>query len=181
MPTYLLDILVEEAQLFACCRNISTPVWIRLRADGLCQSFDTPAVAACPRPSWRTAVRLVLDLPSLEHGHVKATLRTSGCLGEVLPVACAQVRLTALPKGRPARFSFPLQSALDFAVQAAVLSVTASISELALRPPRAASQPTQDLRGMEQYTRAPWGWNTQPAQAPPPPQPGPQGRQMSTR
>jgi hypothetical protein len=150
MPTYLLDILIEEAQLLACCRSIRTPIWIRIRADGLCQPFDTRAVAACARPSWKTAVRLVLDLPRLEGAHFKATLNSSGYVGEVLPIAASQVRLTGLPVGRPGRFVFPLQSAQDFGVQAAMLSVTASISEVALRP-RPALEPAGPV----------WGWGTQ--------------------
>jgi hypothetical protein len=76
----------------------------------------------------------VLDLPHLHGGHLKATLRTTGYLGEVLAVACSQVLLSALPLGRPGHFRFPLQSTQDFSVQAATLSVTASIREFAMQP-----------------------------------------------
>jgi hypothetical protein len=134
MPTYLLDILVEDAQLYTACSTIRTPLWITIRADGLQQGFDTPSVPACPRPSWRTPVRLVLNLPSLNGCHFKATLRTSGYLGEVISIACSQVRLSGLPTGRPRSFQFALQNTRDFAEQAATLSVTAAISELALSP-----------------------------------------------
>jgi hypothetical protein len=143
MPTYLLDILVEDAQLYTACSGIRTPIWITVRADGLQQPFDTPAVPACPRPSWRTPVRLVLNLPNLAGGHFKATLRTAGYLGEIISIACSQVRLSSLPVGRPRSFQFALQNTRDFAEQAATLSVTAAISEVFLHPqaPLAAPGP----------------------------------------
>jgi hypothetical protein len=141
MPTYLLDILVQDAQLYAACSAIRTPIWITIRADGLQQPFDTPAVPASPRPSWRTPVRLVLNLPNLSGGHFKATLRTAGYLGEIVSIACSQVRLSSLPAGRPKSFVFALQNTRDFAEQAATLAVTAAISEVVLHPPAPAARP----------------------------------------
>jgi hypothetical protein len=63
-------------------------------------------------------------------------LRTTGYLGEVLSVACSQVRLNMLPHGHPRKFSFPLQNTRDFSIQAATLRITASLSELPTAPVR---------------------------------------------
>jgi hypothetical protein len=185
MPTYLLDIVIEEAQLYTPCSTIRTPIWITIRADGLQQPFNSPQVPACPRPSWRTPVRLVLNLPNLQSGHFKATLRTAGYLGEVSSVACSQVHLNTLPIGRPGRFNFPLQHTQDFSVQAATLWVTACISELELRPQPPPSQPQMGMqpvwiappapatahartRNTEQPPRPPRvdGWNPYPGAVP---------------
>jgi hypothetical protein len=166
MPTYLLDILVEEAQLYACCSQIRTPIWITIRADGLQQPFDTPAVPASPRPSWRTPVRFVLNLPNLTSGHFRATLRTTGYLNEVISIACSQVRLNSLPSGRPGRFNFPLQNTQDFSVQAATLCVTASISEVSFQAP---TQPRPVLPPVWALpTPDAWTQNTAPPPQPPP-------------
>jgi hypothetical protein len=136
MPTYICDILVEDAQLYESMSSFRTPLWITLRADGVQVTFDTPHVPASPHPCWNTPVRFVLNLPNLEDRHFKATLRTTGYLGEVLSIACSQVRLTMLPRGHPRKFSFPLQNTRDFSVQAATLSITAAISELPPTPAR---------------------------------------------
>jgi hypothetical protein len=169
MPTFLLDMVVEGAQLYSPCSTIRTPIWITIRADGLQQPFDTPSVPASPRPSWRTPVRLVLNLPNLATGHFKATLRTTGYLGEILSVACSQVRLSNLPVGRPAHFQFPLQNTQDFAIQAATLSITASIREVALQP-RPLPQPEIPPGAWQQpgIAAPPWATTTAPVQIPPP-------------
>jgi hypothetical protein len=134
MPTYILDMLVEEAQLYWSLEGIQGPLWLTIRADGLGVAFDTPQVPASPNPSWRTPVRLILNLQSLEGRHFKTMLHSLGSQGQLLSLACSQIRLSILPNGRPARFSFPLQNTVNFSVQAATLSVTASISEVRLTP-----------------------------------------------
>jgi hypothetical protein len=131
-----LDVLIEEAQLYESMSSIHTPLWITLRADGVQVTFDTPQVPASPHLRWNTPVRFVLNLPSLEGRHFKATLRTTGYLGEILSVACSQVRLSMLPHGHPRKFSFPLQNTRDFSIQAATLCITASLSELPTVPVR---------------------------------------------
>jgi hypothetical protein len=134
MPTYILDMLVEEAQLYWSLEGIQGPLWLTIRADGLGVAVDTPQVPASPTPSWRTPVRLILNLPTLEGRHFKAMLHSLGSQGQILSLACSQIRLSILPNGRPARFSFPLQNTVNFSVQAATVSVTASISEVRLTP-----------------------------------------------
>jgi hypothetical protein len=144
MPTYILDMLIENAQLYTSLECIHRPLWLTLRADGLQVAFDTPQVPASPNPSWRTPVRLVLNRPSLEGCHCKTMLHSTGRHGEVLSLGCSQIRLSSFPSGRPARFTFPLQNTQNYAIQAATLTVTACISEVVLTP---KVQPRQAMPG----------------------------------
>jgi hypothetical protein len=130
MPTFLLDIVVHDAQLYESCNGVKSPVWITIRCDGLEQRFSTPQQPPSFRVTWNCPVRLVLNLPSLDSGHFKATLKTTGYLGEDLAIGCSQVRLSALGIGQPKRFSFPLINVKDSRVPAALATVTAGITIL---------------------------------------------------
>jgi hypothetical protein len=151
MSRYILDLVVEEAQLYQCCSSIQSPFFIAIRADGLQQEFVTPHVPASPQPAWRCPVRLILNLPHLNNYHLRASLRTTLYHGQVAAVASAQVRLASLPTGQPIRISFPLQLAHDHTVQAATLTVTASLSPL----PQAQTRP--GTWGPQQGTQQPAG------------------------
>lgn len=141
MTTYILDIFLQEAELFTPCSSIRTPIWININADGLQQTFSTGQVAPCPHPVWNSSARFVLKLHSLHGAHFKASLMTHGQGGQVRPVAMSQVRLETVPVGTPRRFTVPLMLVPQFTVQAASLVVTAAISSLPQQHGFPMSQP----------------------------------------
>jgi hypothetical protein len=101
---------------------------------------------------WNCPVRLVLNLPTLDGSHFKATLRTRGYLSEDVALACSQIQLNTLMMGQPRRFSFPLMLVQNYQIPAAMVSVTVGLSML---PPPNRPQP---------YT----GYQPPPPMGPPP-------------
>jgi hypothetical protein len=142
MPTYILDILIESGDLYQACSSIKTPIWILIRADGLHQSFATSQVAPCPHPVWNCPARLVINLPTLEGSHFKATLCTSVYTGQVVPVASSQIRLSVLPCGTPSRLAFPLLNTGDY--REPIGQLTAKVSLLMLPPQPPPEPPAPD-------------------------------------
>jgi hypothetical protein len=130
MQTYLLDILVHDLQLYESMNGILGPIWLMLRADGLNQPFTTCQQRPAACCVWNCAVRLVLNLATLDGSHFKATLRTRGYLGEDVPLACSQIQLNTLVMGQPKRFSFPLMLVQNYQIPAAMATVTVGISML---------------------------------------------------
>jgi hypothetical protein len=56
---YVLDLMVEQMQLYACGSAIRTPIWITIRADGLQQPFNAAQVPAGPgRPGALPSARV---------------------------------------------------------------------------------------------------------------------------
>jgi hypothetical protein len=144
MPTYLLDIVIHDLQLYESMNGVQGPIWLMLRADGLNQPFTTcqqPPAACCV---WNCAVRLVLNLATLDGSHFKATLRTRGYLGEDVALACSQIQLNTLMIGQPKRFSFPLMLVQNYQIPAARVTVTVGIS--ILPPPNRQPQPYADYQ-----------------------------------
>jgi hypothetical protein len=139
MPTYLLDMVVESGELYQPCSPIQTPIWIIIQSDGLHQMFSTSQVAPSPRPVWRCPARLVINLPDLDGTHFKATLCTSSPSGSVIAVGSSKVNLSTLPFGTPSRLSFALMSTQNVSVEAANLTMRATLSLLPLQTPQ---QPT---------------------------------------
>jgi hypothetical protein len=167
MPTFLLDIVVHDAQLYESCNGVKGPVWITIRCDGLEQRFSTPQLPPSARVTWNCPVRLVLNLPSLEVGHFKTTLKTTGYLGEDLAIGCSQVRLGSLGIGQPKRFSFPLLNVKDFRIPAALATVTAGITVLPQQPQLRNTTPNLMYQGEPRVpVQDPRGtWNGYPPQA----------------
>jgi hypothetical protein len=132
---FLLDVLVEHATLYRPCSFVRSPIWITINADGLHQTFHTGAIPPCERTVWNCPARLILNLHRLDGMHFKVALRTHGGAGESVIIAASQVSLNTLGGGRPNRFAFPLLNPVDRVTPAAQLTMSASISEVALQPP----------------------------------------------
>jgi hypothetical protein len=129
MPTYLLDIVVEEAQLYQSMSFVRSPIWVRVCPDGVEQYFETPPVAPGPSVVWHTPVRFVLNLPTLNAAHLRASIRTHGGGAASAALACSQIQLGQITLGRPSHFAFPLLLAPSFIEPAANLTVTMSFSQ----------------------------------------------------
>ena len=179
MTKYVLDLLIRDAELFTPCSWLRAPIWVDISADGLQKKFSTSQVAPCPHPSWNSGARLVLKLNTLTGSHFKAALMSYGPDGQPFPVAMSQIRLETLQLGMVRKFSFPLMLVQDYSIQAASLSVTATISALAqLQGHSVAPARPQEYRAAPP-PRTDQGYYPMPQFAPPAPPapPPPQGYQ----
>jgi hypothetical protein len=158
MPTYLLDIVVHDLQLYDSMNGVQSPIWLMLRADGLNQPFTTCQQRPAACCMLNCAVRLVLNLTTLDGSHFKATLRTRGYLGEDVALACSQIQLNTLMMGQPKHFSFPLMLVQNYQIPAAMLSVTIRISMVPPpnRQPQLVGQPPGPVAPYIGYPGAPF-------------------------
>lgn len=130
MPTFLLDIVIDETELADPLPIMTTLMWLTVRADGVSQTASTSQQMTQSTIHFNYRVRLVLNLPTLEGRYIKISLCGSDAQGNGIVLAGAQIRLTRLPYGTPKKFMFPLLAVESVTVQRATVGMTACISQV---------------------------------------------------
>ncbi|OHS99972.1 hypothetical protein TRFO_33495 [Tritrichomonas foetus] len=142
MPTYILDLVIERAQVLNSCPPAGSPVWIMIQADGVHQVFNTPAQLLSQMLQFNSPARFILTLMNLENSFLIAKLCTNDPRsGATHVLAQSQIQLSTLPKKTPKNFSFPLKSSYNLSKDAMLLTLTATISMLPQAPPTVQPQP----------------------------------------
>lgn len=141
MNQYLLDVLINDADLSPDLANAQTPFGIMLRVDGLASTVNTPMVyQKGQRLSWNHPSRMILDIPDISTAYLYVVLYTTNPHSpNVETKGTAKVRLSAFPVGKPKKFSFPLKQYSNTAITTGSLHLTATISAFV---PQYASMPT---------------------------------------
>jgi hypothetical protein len=131
MATFLLDVVLEEAQFASSLLGLARPIWLLFRADGFLKQITTPQIAPVNTARFQFPFRLVLALPYLDNHHLKTSLCTFGAASRQVEVlANAQIRLTsvALSNGQP--FTYSLLSIAHPATALALVSARATVAAL---------------------------------------------------
>lgn len=129
MPTYLLDMVIDEAQLTNCMDRMKGVVWLMIRADGDSQTICTSHETAEPLIKFNQRVRMSLTLPTLEGQYLKVSLFSNDETGKSMVLAASQVRLNMIPHGSPKKFVFPLIVIGSTTDEAAIVKMTANICQ----------------------------------------------------
>lgn len=130
--SYILDIVVKEADLMPILSDIGTPLWFVINADGLPNQFFTPKVCFNMHPVWNCPMRLIIQVPDIARAYLYVTLCTFAENGtDVRGIARARVGLRSLPNGTPKQFRFPLMYTSNSAFEALQLYLIATLSSIA--------------------------------------------------
>ena len=129
--TYILDVLIREAQFSNYLRNITSPMWFVVQATGLSKSVMTQKVIPQAVIVFNFASRLILNLQTLQDTYLTISLCTVSARDPTKPqlIASARVRLANLPLGQMVKLNFPLFDSMDSRKEAVILDVQACLSD----------------------------------------------------
>jgi hypothetical protein len=128
LPTYCLDVLIEQTTLADVFVVVKTPVFILLRVDELPGTARTPHMRIARTMTWGDAFRFIFQLPELDRFGLVSSLCTRTNTGDEIPIAFGRLPLVTLRFDRPVRITFPLQEAADVALQVAELAMIVRMS-----------------------------------------------------
>lgn len=132
--SWILDLVVKDAEMGPGMSNLKTPLWFVLSADGLMQPIQTTQAIPCQKPKWDFPARMILTLSDLSRAYLYVTLATYkvGADG-VQAIARSRIGLRSLPIGSPKKFKFPLMQSNNSANLAATVSFVATLSSFTPR------------------------------------------------
>ena len=131
MPTYILDLLVRRAQIRQACNRLVRPVWLMIKSDGVHQAFNTKSINPSDVLQWDAPARLILNIQNFDESVLQVSLCTlNESYNQNLVVASSQILLSSLPSLNPKTISFPLMSSYNITETAAIVTMTATISQL---------------------------------------------------
>lgn len=132
MPTFILDFIADSARFVSIPQQTIGKVWIQFKVDGVERTYNTRQIDGTEYMKWGTCIRFVLNLSSLDGGHLVARFFNqpvqNNVYNEPQLLALSQVRLNELPFGKPRRLTFPLISVSNYNDVLVQLSITATIS-----------------------------------------------------
>jgi hypothetical protein len=128
--SYVLDLVVHEADVLEDVQHITSDVFLEFKLDGLSQLFRVPPCAAAAHLKWDLPVRLILHVTDFSRSFMYAALVGTDATGGKVNLGRARFPLKALPIANPKRFKFPLMSPQNNAICVAYVHVTASLSTL---------------------------------------------------
>lgn len=110
--------------------NITSPLWLVIKADGLEQPVQTNQTIPCINPCWNFAIRLILELPDISPAYLYFSLCTfKNSFDTPIAIARSRLGLRSMPIGSPKQFKFPLMAA-NSNVIAADLTCIATLSPI---------------------------------------------------
>ena len=131
--TYILDILIEEAQFSSYLHRIKKPMWFVLKADGVKKSVNSKQVMPQSLIEIKFGARIILNLENLSSSYLTMHLCMAPDVSnpqKILIVACSKMKLESISTGKCVRFNFPLFDTMNPSKEAVLLSVQASISDM---------------------------------------------------
>jgi hypothetical protein len=129
MSSYVLDLVVHEADISDDASRLKSDVFLEFKLDGLSETFNVQPCPSAPHIKWDFPVRLILHVSEFSRSFMFASLCTLGA-GQKIIVGRARFPLKSLPVGNPKRFKFPLMSSANNAICVATVHVTACLSAL---------------------------------------------------
>lgn len=128
--SWILDLVVKEAEMGPGLENLQTPLWFILTADGLNQQIPTTQAIPCKKPKWDFPARMILTLSDISRAYLYVTLTTFnvGANG-TYALARSRIGLRSLPIGSPKTFKFPLMQSSNGANVAATVTFVATLSQ----------------------------------------------------
>ena len=140
--TFILDLVIKEAEMGEQMAHLKTPLWFVLTADGLSQPAQSTQAIPCQRPRWDWPVRLILSIQDITRAYLYVTMATYkiGADG-VMAIARSKIGLRSLPIGKPKQFKFPLMQSSNAANIVAQVTFIATLSSITPAHPMHGSAP----------------------------------------
>ncbi|OHS98813.1 hypothetical protein TRFO_01873 [Tritrichomonas foetus] len=141
MSQYILDIMVNSADLSPDIQSLKSPLWLIFKADGNNHNCQTPQVKPSS-PVWNYGFRLIISLPDLSGAYLFVNLCTTNQkTKQIVLLGNSKVSIKGLPVGYPKKFAFPIMNSKNTAIIAAKLSLTATLSAIVPSPAQYSSYP----------------------------------------
>ena len=132
--SYILDLVIKEAEFCSDMPIYTTPLWLNLKADGLPQEIHSNQAFPSKAPKWNYPIRLILQIPDVQAAYLYVTLCTfQSTLKTVYAIARSRIGLRTLPSGIPRQFKFPLMLP-NTSKLGVYLTMVASLSEFTPKP-----------------------------------------------
>ncbi|KAH0792703.1 hypothetical protein GPJ56_003326 [Histomonas meleagridis] len=128
MSSYLLDFIINSADLSEDIQSIDSKIFLAIKVDGINNMITTPKVHPS-KPKWDYAARLILVISDFSSAFVYTLLCTiNEASQQTIILGTSKVGLKSFPVGKPKKFQFPILSCENNAIVAAKLKLTATIS-----------------------------------------------------
>lgn len=151
MSSWILDLVIKDAEINEDLASTKSPIWFVVQADGLQQPFSTKQVQYSRTPSWNYPARLVLKVSDISQAYMYVVLCTFGPDNIINPLCRARVGLRNLPIGSPKTFKFPLMQIDNNEWESATVRCVATLSSFTPQVylPPAMNRPMMNA-GMQQ-------------------------------
>ena len=135
IDTWILDLVIKDAEMGPDTQNLNTPLWFVIKADGLPQPVHTSQALPSSNPQWNFPVRLILQLNDISRAYLYVTLCTfkPGFEGPTA-IARSRIGLRSMPIGSPKQFKFPLMLSVNPNSLAAHACFMATLSPIQPKP-----------------------------------------------
>ena len=136
-PTpYILDIVIQEAEMGPSHSELETPLWFILTADGFnSEPIQSTQAIPGPNPKWNFPVRMILSIVDITRAYLYVTLATYKVGGGgIMTIARSRIRLKSMPDGTPKKFRFPLMDSNNSACVASTATFIATLSSISVQP-----------------------------------------------